>query len=256
MIKPLSIVHRNAEGHVQSLQKIVRARTGLGSNVRLDANWDQDIVAIGLAGPSCEAVRRNQGGVTQVAPLMRITQGMWAWLGVHEEWRFDRRVAGARTFAFRFLSVTVHFGWKSDLVKPQIFRAEWAGFAVWNSGAPSFQGKNAGHPHWQFDVLESLSNDDAENNAKDLLELLRSEESGSEATAIEFMPAGDQRVISDIIGALKLSKIHFASAAPWWRSPPNHVHAHTPERAEQMEAWLDRTIAYIREELERLQTRQ
>lgn len=255
MVKPLSVVHRNALTHVAFLEQIVRRQTGLGSDVRLDADWDQEVVVINLVGPSCEAVRRNRGGLTYVAPLIRITQGMWAWLGLHEEWRFDRQVAGSRSYAFRSLSMSIHFGWKSDILKPQIFRAEWAGFAAWSGTQASFQGKNAGHPHWQFDVLESLSSELAEENANELLELLRGDDDGEAVEPAEFMPPGDQQIIADIVSAQKLSKLHFASAASWWKSAPHDAHAHSPLRAEEAAIWLERTIAYTKEELERLQTR-
>lgn len=256
MVRPLSVVHRNALVHVASLERIVQSQTGLGDDVRLDANWDRETVAISLVGPGCEPVRRNRGGVTQVAPLIRITEGMWAWLGLNEEWRFDRQVAGSRSYAFRSLSMTIHFGWKLDFLKPQIFRAEWAGFAIWAGSNASFQGKNAGHPHWQFDVMESLSSDQTEESARDLLELLRGSDGGVSTEPAEFVATGDQQVIGSIVGAQKFSKLHFASAAPWWRSTPHDAHAHSPQRAEEAAAWLDRTIAYTKEELERLQTSQ
>lgn len=256
MVKPLSVVHRNALSHVASLERIVRRQTGLGDDVALDADWDQEVVAINMVGPGSEQVRRNRGSLAQVVPLIRITRGMWAWLGLYEEWRFDRNVAGARAYAFRSLSMTIHFGLKSDILKPQIFRAEWSGFGVWAGTDASFQGKNAGHPHWQFDVLESLSSDKAETNANELLELLRLDEGSEPVQPAEFMPTGDQQVIADIVSAQKLSRLHFASAASWWRPAPHDAHAHSPERAEQAAVWLDRTIAYTKGELERLQTRQ
>jgi hypothetical protein len=114
----------------------------------------------------------------------------------------------------------------------------------------------AGHPHWQFDVLESLSSDKAEENANELLELLRADNEGEDVEPTEFMPAGDQPIIADIVSAQKLSRLHFASAASWWRSAPHNAHAHSPQRAEETAVWLERTIAYTKEELERLQTRQ
>lgn len=255
MAKVLAVSYRNALTHVSSLEQIVRKQTGLGTGVRLDADWDQENVAISLIGPSCEPTRRNRGGLTHVAPLIRITKGVWAWLGLYEEWRFNRQVAGSRTYAFRSLSMTIHFGSKFDILKPQMFRAEWAGFAVWAGADASFQAKNAGHPHWQFDALESLVSDKSEENANELLELIRGDEQGEAVEPAEFMPVSDQQVIADAVSAQKLSKLHFASAASWWRSAPDDAHAHSPERAEQAAVWLERTIAYTKEELERLQTR-
>lgn len=189
-----------------------------------------------------------------MAPLLRLTGGMWAWLGYQEEWGFQQRVAGTRALTFRSLSMTVHFGWKDDLIKPQIFRAEWAGFAPWAGKVSGFQGKNAGHPHWQFDVLESLSSEAHDQHAKELLLLLRDEDDDTEGEVKEFEPVADREVITDIIRAQKLSKIHFASAAPWWKAPPLGDHAHTPENVQQAQLWVSKTLAYLKEELSRLQT--
>jgi hypothetical protein len=119
--KVLAVSYRNALTHVSSLEQIVRKQTGLGTGVRLDADWDQENVAISLIGPSCEPTRRNRGGLTHVAPLIRITKGVWAWLGLYEEWRFNRQVAGSRTYAFRSLSMTIHFGSKFDMLKLKCF---------------------------------------------------------------------------------------------------------------------------------------
>ena len=254
MLKPLTLVQRNIESHVTATEGILRSALGVGSDLRLEADWDQDPVGISLAGPICEAVRRNRGGVSQVAPLLRLTDGMWAWLGFQEDWGFQQKVAGTRALTFRSLSMTIHFGWKDDLIKPQIFRAEWAGYAPWAGKDPSFQGKNAGHPHWQFDVLESLATEGHEELAKDLLQLLRDDDGEPDDGQVkEFAPVADTGVVADIIRAQKLSRIHFASAAPWWKPAPQGDHAHAPANVQQAQQWVSRTLTYVKEELARLQ---
>ena len=87
----------------------------------------------------CEPVQRNRGARVQVAPLLQLEQGLWVWLSYREEWANERPVGGRRRFSFRAGSITVHFGWKQDLFKPQMFRAEWAGWAKWDNREYGFQ---------------------------------------------------------------------------------------------------------------------
>ena len=148
--------------------------------------------------------------------------------------------------------LTVHFGYRNANDKPQIFRAEWAGWARWNAGEWGYQAGSAGHPHWQIDAMESLRREDAAKRAATYLGVLRLEEQGMEVR--DFSPREiDHEEICDVAGAQDLSRIHFASAAPWWKRAPKDAHAHSPTQLSDVERWLGKTLQYVCQELLRLQ---
>ena len=145
-----------------ALESLIRARPC----PRLNADWARAPLVAGLAGQNCEFVARNRGASSAVAPLVELRKGLWAWLGYREEWDEERTNRSVRRFSFRSAGITVHFGFPSDVFKPQVFRAEWAGWTRWNGTDLSFQAGAAGHPHWQFDVLDSLTKDDDAQRAR------------------------------------------------------------------------------------------
>ena len=93
--------------------------------------------------------------------------------------------------------------------------------------------------------------DDTADRAAAFLQVLRSEE--REAPPLEFIPQGlTQEDVSDLIGVQEVSRIHFASAAAWWKSAPNNNHAHSPNDVHDIENWLRGTLSYLLRELDRL----
>jgi hypothetical protein len=130
-----------------------------------------------------------------------------------------------------------------------MFRAEWAGWAKWNRTDYSFQAADAGHPHWQLDALESLSDDDLAERAEKLLSQLKAE---SDPEVREFSPQLPHSDVRDMVIAQKLSRIHFASAAAWWKSAPHDEHAHGPKGLVEVENWVRRSLDYVKLELKRL----
>jgi hypothetical protein len=185
-----------------------------------------------------------------VVPLLYLEQGLWAWLGYQEEWDEEQQNRKTRKFSFRSVGLTIHFGWKNDLFKPQMFRTEWAGWAKWREDEFSFQAADAGHPHWQFDALESLSDDELAERADILRDLLEVPE---ESDIREFSPQLPDADVRDMVTHQKLSRMHFASAAAWWKSAPHDEHAHGPTNIADVENWVRRSLAYVRGELKRLQ---
>ena len=184
-----------------------------------------------------------------VAPLHRIRGELWAWLGLREEWSDEAAPRRRRRrFSFRSSALTVHFGYLNYLEKPQMFRAEWAGGAL--SADDMHQAKSAGHPHWQFDALESSPSYAAE--VKDLLVLLR--EATGAAASRDFIPGAlapeDHGEMTDARN--RFSRLHFASAAAWWRPAPDNVHVHAPASVQELESWLRATVDYTLGELKRL----
>lgn len=214
---------------------------------RLSADWTRSPLVAGLSGPSCEFIRRNRGASVAVVPLLPLQQGLWAWLGYREEWDEERQVRSTRRFSFRSSSITVHFGFRNDVYKPQVFRAEWSGWARWTGNVLGFQASGAGHPHWQIDVLESLADNAESERAQQLLRVLNSDD--SEGRDFAQMTIEDTR---DLVSRQQLSRMHFPSAAAWWRSEPNDRHAHCPSKTVEVEGWLRRTICYVSAELTRM----
>ena len=103
----------------------------------------------------------------------------------------------------------------------------------------------------QFDVLESLRRDGEEQLARTYLAVLREEAEGVEPRV--FSPSVETSEIDEIVGAKDFGRMHFASAAAWWRTASFDSHAHFPTSTSDVEAWVRKTIDYTAEELERLQ---
>jgi hypothetical protein len=244
---PLTVTRGALDRRWIMLTEAVRQEIGLDRDaVVIHPEYVGDGVWAGFVGRACETVERQRGRATPVAPLSEIGgDGLKAWLGFQEVW--DAQPTGQR-FNFRHLSLTVHCGYGGDPVKPQIFRSEWSGIKSWPGSGLGFQSPGAGHPHWQFDVAESLRSTPGPRE-ESLLQL-------SEPTVRveEFPPAMAQIDVISAVRALTLERMHFASAAPWWDVPneagaPSHMNA--PSDEEGLFRWTLRCIGYIRQELTR-----
>lgn len=218
--------------------------------LQVNVGWGLDPLTAGLVGPGCEITARNRGLPTFVAPLRDIRKGLVAWLGFHEKWvrgTSNNPVSGQ--FSFRSSALTIHVGTRNSRDKPQMFRAEWQGAAP-NVESSRDARKGPAHPHWQVDALESFA--DYETEAQELLALLMEEGQGTLARdfSLEELLAEEH---GEMMAVRKnLSRLHFASAAAWWRSPPDNGHAHAPASLAEVESWLHATLEYTVDELRRL----
>ena len=252
MPAPWTLSERALRQHVgavgASIQSVVDAR-----RVGLDfQGWGVGpLVTAILIGQDCERASRGRGPDAFVAPLRDLGKELWAWLGVQEEWSNER--SGKRPlFSFRSIGLTVHFGYRNEATKPQVFRAEWSGCSKWNGSQYGFQAGDAGHPHWQFDALESLWPGREMGQAEADLELLKDDTDGA-AVGREFGRDGDKsESVEEAIRQRKLSRIHFPSAATWWMGTPHNVHAHSPASVREIEVWTQETLSYALGELGRL----
>jgi hypothetical protein len=247
---PLIVTEAQLTAHFRAIGQILAAVADVSVKLQMDVNWTLSPVVGGLIGEGCESIFRNRGIRVPVAPLLHLQRGLWAWLGYREEWDPERPSGNVRRFSFRSAGLTIHFGWKNDLFKPQIFRVEWAGWARWGGYEYGFQAADAGHPHWQFDALDSLTSSDIAERAAMLRELLENE-GGDEQK--DFSPQLIETDARDIITDQKLSRIHFASAAAWWKAPPHNDHAHSPTSTTDIRSWVERSVGYLKNELGRLQ---
>lgn len=238
--------------HFESMEATLDAYVDHSAGAKLFADWNAVPLVAGLVGPGCEYVARNRGPTVPVAPVLLLESGLWAWVAYREEWGSERPAGRTRRFSFRSAGLTIHFGYRNIRHKPQMFRAEWTGWGRWNGTDYGYQAGDAAHPHWQFDALESLKRDDAGKRAAIFLSVLKHEE--QEAEPQDFSPQSmEAEEVSDLISQQELSRIHFASAAAWWKSAPNDAHAHSPTSLTDIRVWVARTLKYVVRELTRLQ---
>ena len=249
---PLVLSEQQLTQHFVAMEAIIGGVVSADVTARVVPDWGVMPLSAGLVGKGCEIVSRNRGPDVYVAPLLCYDEGIWAWLGFYQEWASERSSRTTRRYSYRSTGLTIHFGFRNILHKPQIFRAEWAGWAKWNGQSYDQQAENAGHPHWQFDGVESLRRGDRGRLARDYRKLLMAEAQAIEPQA--FSPQGiGSADVDEIVGAKDFSRLHLASVAAWWRKAPEDIHAHFPTSASDIEAWVKGTIEYTVGELDRLQ---
>ena len=246
---PLIITHQKLDMHFEKSGSILTAAVDSSAQLQVEPDYVSSRVIGGLYGSACENISRNRGRRVHVAPLLDLGRGMWAWLGYHEEWDEERRNRNTRRFSFRSVGISIYIGPRNNEIKLQVFRAEWAGWARWNGDNYCFQATSAAHPHWQFDALDSLHDDDLSQRTAQSLRHLSAE---AKLEIREFGPQLSEANVRDIVTTQKLSSIHFASAATWWKSSPHGGHAHSPNDPVDVENWVQHSIDYIKLELKRL----
>jgi hypothetical protein len=249
--EPLEVRENSLVDHFAAVSATLGTNVDPTAHATLHADWSVIPIVAGLVGEGCEITPRNRGPDVQVAPLFLLESGLWAWLGYREEWDRAKPAGRVKRFSFRSAGLTVYFGFRNLRHKPQMFRAEWAGWARWKGTDYGYQGEDAAHPHWQFDALESLKRDDAAERAATFLSVLKSEEAA--AVPRDFSPQALSRDdVGDMISVQELSRIHFASAAAWWKDAAENSHAHAPSSVHDIQRWVRKTLVYVCSELSRL----
>ena len=248
---PLVVPERSVAKHFRSMEAILDAHIAGTASAKLFADWNVVPLVAGLIDTGCEYVARNRGRPVPVARILPLGEDLWAWFSYREEWARERPAGRTRRFSFRSVGLTIHFGYLNNQHKPQMFRAEWAGWASWNGTDYGHQAGDAAHPHWQFDALESLRRDDAVRRAADSLAVLRMEKQETEPRDFSPQSIGLDDV-RDLVSTRKLSRIHFASGAAWWKGPSMDAHAHSPTSVTEIQVWVKKTLGYVVRELGRL----
>lgn len=247
MAKPLIVPESRLDRHLTSVQAILDQ---LVSGTQIILGKGIDPLVVGLVGDNCEMTSRNRGPKAFLAPLREIRHGLVAWLGYREEWLEHASSRSARRrFSFRSSAVTIHIGARHSQDKPQLFRAEWQGLTPAAEHSHDAT-KGPGHPHWQVDALESFG--DYESQAQELWLLLKEEV--EESAPKDFSPEAFLPTEHEEMMAVRnnLSRLHFASAAAWWRNVPENEHSHIPTSPNDIESWLRGTLNYTLGELHRL----
>ena len=250
------VVPRNSlNKHFALIAATLDGQVDSSAQIEVIADWNVVPLVAGLVGDGCEIIARNRGPDVPVAPILLIKNGLWAWVGYREEWDSEPPAGRVQLFSFRSAGLTFYFGYRNNRYKPQMFRAEWTGWARWNGSEYGYQAGDAAHPHWQFDALDSLKRDDASQRAADYLSVLKIEE--QDVKPRDFSPQSmDSEDVSDLISTQELSRIHFASAAAWWKDVPNNSHVHNPASLTELQIWVKKTLRFVGQELARLQRRQ
>lgn len=248
MTRTLEVTPRDLDQHFVETSGIILGATDRRRQVRLDAEMAGDAIIAGLVGADCEAIERSIGGRANVIAFLPLQGQLIAWLSYRESWQ----ILGGRgkSREFRSASLSVYFGLENEAYKPQIFRSEWTGWAKWNAqAAASFQ-SDAGHPHWQFDALDSLGEDESALRLQ-ALEMLRDQD--NEEFVRDFDPRPE--TVRSLVLAQGLSRVHFPSAAAWWRPAPHNAHAFAPGSTTELRLWLSQSLRYLKVELSALRNR-
>ncbi len=184
-----------------------------------------------LGGRASEMIARNRGRTHRVIPLCPVTDDVLAWTGYRERWR---KQGAERIFRFVEGGFTLHVGRQGELSKPQILRSEWIG-----RGSDAFI-HQAGHPHWQLDVLESARADVPKASP-------RFNDLAAPPTVLEFSSEPASVVGDNLLLGLTVERMHLASAALWWQVPSVPV-AHLPATVADLDRWILGCVAYLRQE--------
>lgn len=187
-----------------------------------------------LGGRVSETIARNRGNPHRVIPLCPVTDEVFAWAGYRESWQ---KQGAEQSFRFVEGGLTLHIGRQGELAKPQILRSEWI------SPRNGAFVNNAGHPHWQLDVLESVRTLSPEPPT-------RFDDRSVPGAAIEFEGEPPPVTSDALLLGLTIERMHLASAALWWRHPNTPV-AHPPETVAELDRWILGCLAYLRQEVGR-----
>ena len=210
MRKRLVVTQPTLLRHFRECGTILASFVDPSAQPQVEPEFAQTRVIGGLRGSGCERIPRNRGARVPIAPLVHLGRGLWAWLGYHEEWDGGAKSRGSQ-YEFRTVGIAVHFGLRNSEFKPQMFRAEWPGWARWNGLDYGVQAPDAGHPHWHFDALESLPDDSLPERAEQLLRRLKSE---PQTEIRDFGSRLSDFEVRDFVSAQKVSRMHFASVVP------------------------------------------
>lgn len=232
--------------HFASVEGILRNHVDGGSDAKLRTSPTKPPLVAGLVGTEGEYAERSRGPRTPVARTIPLGNDLWAWISYREAWDSARHAGKIKRFSFRSAGLTIYFGYRYNLFKPQMFRAEWT-----TEGASEQSGDQSANPHWHFDALESLKRDDAEQRAANIRTNLRKKE--GENVPRSFSRQMVPNDVHDVVSVQKLSKLHFASAACWWTNNAA-PHVHGPGEVRDIQAWVKGTLEHLASELRRLGT--
>ena len=254
MSAPLILPESAIDRHLKSMEPILSVHVDGSEGARVVADWQVVPMVAGLVDGQCEYVARSRGRSRKVpvAPVICLGGGLWAWFSYREEWDYEHPAGRTRRFAFRSAGLAIFFGYRNNQYKSQMFRAEWSGRATRRNGTDDgLLESGVAHPHWHFDAVESAAQHDPAYQKDTFRDVLASEV--EEIKARDFGPQTTRsEPTRDIVSLRRMGRIHFPSAATWWKEPPRNLHVHSPGSPKEIEVWVERTLHYVVRELARL----
>ena len=219
-VEPLELDEASLEKHFGAISSVFQNITGKRA-LKFGGVIDTDPVEANLSGQGCRYAHTARRSRTPVVLLVNLKDDVCAWMGVFGQWDVleARSKRGKRKLRFASLALSVYFGTRDDENKLLMFRAEWSGARPAGDGTYTFAPPKAGHPHWHFDALSSMS---------EMIRKIRDE--SRQCGAVENAELYDPHETDAIsrVFALSMDRIHFASSAQWWKAGAGH--AHTPAR--------------------------
>jgi len=236
MPEPYLTSHGKLSPHWHTLREEIKAANRKGiKDVDLTAEATATMLVASLSGKETRRANRHRGDPIPVIPFRQIGADWDAWFGYREVWK----PTSQSRFAFSSADLTIFFAPVETEAFEQVLRAEWMGPNELDTNIWSFRPENAGHPHWQIDVTETLQ---ANADYQSAMELVRAPD-----VPREFGVEPEKS--SPVAPWINLGRIHFASSMrPWLDS---HI-AHRPQDLGQIRQWVISTLSILDSEFERL----
>ena len=232
MAKALSVSQGQLGPHWNQLTSDFGECLGIGKRqATLAASPVGEELVASFIGDAVRRANRLRGNPMPVVPFRKFQDNWEAWIGYREVW-----VASPRP-VFCSSDITVFFTVSETEVFQQIIRAEWVGLAKLGSEW-LFNPRDAGHPHWQIDAVETIKLDADLAAARALL---------TEAEPREF-GATETKELRDPPW-YGLDRIHFASAMRPWTDKKI---AHGPTELAGIRSWVKETCTLLDIEFGRL----
>lgn len=192
-------------------------------------------------------VTKNDGSLSRPPCKLAVTDDDAAEIHVayNEQW-----VSAGKRAGYRFKSSNIRFIIEScELQAPLQFRLEWAGREEGSSGMLEFPGKEAAHPHWQFDADASWVGDENAEHPVDV-EIPQPEEIVDIEcnAATERLPAAQPRN-----PLFWFHRLHLPARAMWHdrlRSIPGDPEGqqHEPGNTGEIDNWVISAVRYLKHE--------
>jgi hypothetical protein len=236
MPEPLRSTQGALEAHWNTLANQLAAELDQRSHgIVIKADPIETAIVARVAGGSTRLATRLPGQRVTVVPLREISTRWDAWIGYREVWES----AKLKQYSFSSADITIFLSPHSAEAFQQILRAEWVGLTEDDLGDWIFRPSDAGHPHWQVDIVDCIRTDREVATALSLLK---------ETSPREFEPEGFS---SGSIPPpyLNLGRMHLAaSMRPW----SDLEIAHGPACLADVRGWVVHATRILGRELARL----
>lgn len=241
------------EGHASEIARVF----GLVWNVTMTA----PLIELSDDESSSDVVITVRGGNNSPLPVNTVTTDLGRiekvvglpiptsktpkfWIGLHESWQRK----GKRMALFNNCGLRVYIGEANEDCR-QLLRLEWAAPETTKDGELVYQGKHAGHPHWQIDQAALVGTID-HLRSLEILTAPSSQEPPLESFGT--VVTGDTpRLIPDLSW---FPGVHLPAQSQWMHHKWDGVclpapHQSTPKALKMLTTWWEGSLRYIFMEL-------